>query len=303
MGVDEAIAVFNEMSTDKAVKMMGGMDITLASAIWGEMEPRKAGEVMEAVPIEAATGIVEMVPERSLVARLPEISAQKLWEMPPELLLGKLPSVDAMHLNAWVRPQVAPDLPEPVAALPSDDRSVYIVPEGRESEWALVVASPAPFDRIWAKFTRRLTDVRFVIESLGAEKPSGTPSLPPGRIAASFFSIDVENAAPRDVSAAAAITFVDKSWLDANRVHKWSIEFNRFDEGLNEWVPSPSKRIKEDDERVFFAVVLPGFSKFAIVGSRELPPQRFEVGSLRVSPESPADDGDVEIARSRQCRR
>ena len=89
--------------------------------------------------------------------------------------------------------------------------------------------------------------------------------------------------------AAAAIAFVDKSWLDSNQVHKWSIQFSRFDENLDAWVPSPSKRIREDEDRLTFAVVVPGFSTFAITGSRDLPDLPFAIANLRVGPESPME--------------
>ena len=37
--------------------------------------------------------------------------------------------------------------------------------------------------------------------------------------------------------------FVEQSWIDANNIHKWSIQFNRLDEEQNAWVPFPTKRI------------------------------------------------------------
>ena len=80
--------------------------------------------------------------------------------------------------------------------------------------------------------------------------------------------------------AAAAIAFVDKSWLEENQIHKWSIEFSRFDDELGTWTPSPSKRIREDEEGLFFAVALPGFSTFAITGAQDLSGRVFEVGDL-----------------------
>ena len=100
---EQAVHVFNEMSTAKVVEMMGKMDISQVSTIWGDMAPPKAGAVMEDVPIETATQIVGLVSEDRLVARLPEMSPQKLWQIPPELLHDRMPGVNAMHLNAWTR--------------------------------------------------------------------------------------------------------------------------------------------------------------------------------------------------------
>jgi PGF-pre-PGF domain-containing protein len=195
-----------------------------------------------------------------------------------------------MHLNFWIRPSVAADLPQPVVSEPAEDRTVYLLPEIRQSKWALVVGSPAPFDRIWAMFDRPLEDVRFVVDTFGVEQPAGTFDLPSGRIASSFFRIEMDGAAPEDLLVAAAIAFVDKSWLEENGIHKWSIEFNRFDDELGAWTPSPSKRIREDEERLFFAVALPGFSTFAITGAQDLPGRVFEVGDLRIGPEPRAGE-------------
>ena len=81
--------------------------------------------------------------------------------------------------------------------------------------------------------------------------------------------------------------FVEKSWLEANEVHKWSIEFNRFDEGANRWTPFQSKRVREDSERIFFAVVVPGFSTLAITGGSGPAEQIFDVKDLKITPATP----------------
>jgi len=286
---EQAVHVFNEMNTVKVVEMMGHMDISRVSSIWGDMEPSKAGAVMEDVEVDTASQIVGLVSSERLVERLPEISPQKLWQMPPELLQDRMPGVNAMHLNAWTRPQVPDDLPAPSPTDTTDDRAVYIVPEARSDEWALVVGSPAPFTNIWAKFARPLDDIRVVLDGFGDQQPTNTPALPTGMIANSFSRIELGEVSSQDVVAAAAIAFVDKSWLDSNQVHKWSIQFSRFDENLDAWVPSPSKRIREDEDRLTFAVVVPGFSTFAITGSRDLPDLPFAIANLRVGPESPME--------------
>jgi hypothetical protein len=117
-------------------------------------------------------------------------------------------------------------------------------------------------------------------------------------IANSFFRIELGEVSSQDLVAAAAIAFVDKSWLDSNQVHKWSIQFSRFDENLDAWVTSPSKRIREDEERLRFAVVVPGFSTFAITGNRDLPELPFSISDLRIGPESPKDGEHIDVVAS-----
>ncbi len=78
---------------------------------------------------------------------------------------------------------------------------------------------------------------------------------------------------------------MDNSWIQAGQIHDWSVQFNQFDE--DRWVPSPSKRLREDQERTYFAVVVPGFSVLAITGGPGLVEPQFRVSDLTVSPSSP----------------
>ena len=290
----KASLVFEKMTTGKAVEMMGKMDIAKASRVWGGMSPLPAGAVFEEVPVDIGVDIIDLLPEEKLIPRLPEVSPQRLWLMPVQFLLEQLPSVPAMHLNSWNRPEVDPELPSARLEQPTSALSIYTVPEVRAGEWALVVGSPAPIETIWARFTRSLNNVRIRVEVLEA-RPGDTPAPPVGRIANTFLRIGLENAGPDDVSAVAAIVIVDKSWLDANDVHKWSVEFSRLDQQMGRWAPHPSKRIREDQEQVFFAVVVPGFSILAITGSKELPQQLFRVTGLGVTPERPVADEEFTI--------
>jgi len=156
------------------------------------------------------------------------------------------------------------------------------------------VASPAPFQKAWVKFTRPLSDVGIVVESLPG-RPEGTPELLPGRVSNASIQINLQGALEQDVQVAAAIAFVDKIWLDANQVHKWSIEFSRFDDLSGAWVPSPSKRIAETEDRLLFAVAVPGYSTIAITGSTALPDRPFEVTELRVTSETAGPGDEVTI--------
>lgn len=250
---------------------------------------------MDKVFVDNMAVIVPLMPEEKLVQMLPEMSADKLWGLPFEMLIEKLPSVPVMHLDFWIPPKKDPDLPDTVATETTPTQVVYTLPQTREQAWSLLVSSPAPFEKVWARFNRSLSDVKVVTETLQS-KPPGTPDLLPGRIANSFFRVDIENADPADIAVAAVIAFVDKSWLNANQVHKWSIEFNRFDKQQNAWVPSPTKRVRETSERLFFAVMLPGFSDLAITGGTGLHDQIFQVSDLQVFPDPPVAGRDIVVS-------
>ena len=307
MEVGEAAMIVDGMASAKAADIMATMEQGKASLVFeqvgrrqgsgddgrdegrkgcrdmGGMAPSPAGVVFEAAPVELGTEIVEVLPENTLIPRLPEVSAPRLWQMPFRLLARNLPSVPAEHLSAWERPEVASDLPQPELALTTETTSIYLLPEARQDQWALVVGSPAPIETMWARFTRPRSDVGVMVRDLGVS-PEGTPE---GLVANTFFSVGIENATPEDISGVAAIVSVKTNWLEANQVHKWAIQFNRLDDQAGRWVPHSSKRIREDQERVLFAVVVPSFSTLAIAGSPELPEQHFLVSDSLLDPRRP----------------
>ena len=167
---------------------------------------------------------------------------------------------------------------------------IYETPETIALEWATLVGSPLPIEGVLAKFARDLTNVVTRLEDV-PEKPADVPQFAEGQVVASLLRITLENAVPEDVLAAHVTFFVEKSWLKANNIHKWSILVQRFDESTKRWVSTPTKRVRETGERVFYTVALPGFSLFAITGSTELPALKFEVSDLKIEP------GEVDLAQ------
>ncbi|MBM3949292.1 MAG: PGF-pre-PGF domain-containing protein [SAR202 cluster bacterium] len=238
---------------------------------------------MEQVFSDKLAAIVELMTQDKLTERLPLMSPGKLWTIPFETLAAKLPGVDPMHLDFWVKPQVGQGILPPASAEVSASEVVYTLPLAKHDEWALIVGSPAPFASVWAKFTRDLASVRINVRDL-AGKPAGLPDLPPGRVANAFVQVDVTGAGPQDIAVAAMVVFVEKNWLDANDTHRWSVQLNRFDEQQSKWVPLSTKRTAEDADRIFYAVVVPGFSTLAISGSSALPGQTFHIADLTVTP-------------------
>ena len=164
-----------------------------------------------------------------------------------------------------------------------------------DGEWASV-GSPAPLDRILAKFDQSRPAAHVAVNLLDG-LPVGMPDLSAGRTAHTFMTLAPENFDDVDMSAAHATLFVEKSWLSANAIHQWSIEFSRFDEERGTWTPSAAKRIREDQERVYYSVVIPGFSTWALSGSAEPPSVRFRVDDLVISPPI-VQEGETVIIRS-----
>lgn len=288
---DAAAEVARAMSVEQAAGVLGHMSPTHAAALVEEltvaesvpmvtgMDETAAGAMLDEVSADYLSLMVDVMDEADMLRILPEVSPLHLWGVPFEKLAGRIPSVDSMHLAFWKRPLPPADLPALRLMDQTDDLSIYALPEARGSEWAVVVGSPAPIETIWAKFRSPASDLRIAVRSL-LGVPAGAPSLPGGRIANSFFSVDVGEAGSPNVEVAAAIVFVDKSWLAANDVHKWSVQLARLNVDLGLWEPIPTKRIAEDAERVEFAVAIPGFSTLAITGSPTLEAPPVMVGAL-----------------------
>ena len=240
-------------------------------------------------------GIVEAMDEAALVERLPELPSERLFEISAAVLFRNLPNVQAESLVGEVPPTLAPESAPPLEIQASPTLGDYIVPRSVADGWVTLVDGPAPIESVRGKFSRQLSDVHVTVEII-EEPPAGSPDFAPGQIVNALFRINIDRARPEDISVVHVAFFVEKSWLEANQVHKWSIRFNRFDEKRGVWVAFPSKRVSEDGARVFYRVVLPGFSDMAITGSVELPRPVFQVTGLEIEPASPDADSEVTVS-------
>ncbi len=219
---------------------------------------------------------------------------ESFFKINKEVLFEKFKDIPTEQLVAEELPELDPELGEPQFTQITDDLALHLVPETGVLTWVKLVGSPAPIDAIVAKFASALADISVEVEGL-TELPTGVPSLPEGQIVNSIFSVDISNATDEDLVSAHLTLYVEKAWLDANAVHKWAVQFWRLDEGSNSWVLFQTKRLKEDEEKVFYTVSLPGFSLVAITGGLEIPTQNFEVTDLQLDPASPTADEQVTV--------
>ena len=152
-----------------------------------------------------------------------------------------------------------------------------------EGDWT-TLGSPAPIEVILGRFADVVPGRKLNITDL-LELPSDVPAFPDNRLQfESFLKIDPEGFTSDELQVGHTTMFVEKEWLKANDIHEWSLEFTGYSEFRREWVPAPAKRIREDEERVFFSVVVPGFSLWAISGSDKAPELVFKVQDLLVLP-------------------
>ena len=161
-----------------------------------------------------------------------------------------------------------------------------------QGEWQ-DVGSPAPIENVMARFGSNIPGAKADITNL-EDQPVGTSPLPSDSLPYAFVDIGHENFDNEDVVTAHATISVEKEWLTANQIHEWSVQLSRFDEPTSSWIPTQSKRIQEDDEKVYYSVTVPGFSLWAIHGSTEAPGLIFVEDNLRMSA-STAAPGDTTI--------
>ena len=146
------------------------------------------------------------------------------------------------------------------------------------------VGSPPPIDNILARFAANFPDGPYTDIVSVLDRLSEFRELPEGSIAYDVLSIQPQGFTSDDTPAAHVTMFIDKQWLTANQVHEWSMQFSRYDASTNAWVPTQSKRAREDETNVYFTVTVPGFSIWAIHGSKSPPPVRFVESDLHIDP-------------------
>ena len=124
---------------------------------------------------------------------------------------------------------------------------------------------------------------------------SKLPAPPVGQVVAALVRL-TPSGFPTLGLIAGHVTFsVEKSWLDENGIHPWAIQFSVYDLEQRAWQLSSAKRVREDAERVYYSVVVPTFSTWAILGSEEPPEPSFRVDDLTIAPAQPREGEPVTV--------
>lgn len=85
------------------------------------------------------------------------------------------------------------------------------------------------------------------------ESSIGIPPVSEDRVVSAYVEITAENFLSGELILAQVTLSVEKSWLKANRIHEWPIEFSRFDEAARGWNPALANRIREDADKIFYS--------------------------------------------------
>ena len=265
-----------------------------AASILSEVEPTAAGKVFDKIQTSSATNVIRAMSEDKLVERLPEMTAEKMFDIDPKVLFNSMPNAPVEQLIRETAPKAASGTTLELVQS-TDSESIYVVNKTISGKWSQLVGSPAPIEKIIGKFNSDLTGLNVVVEDL-IQPPAGAPGLTKDEVIYDIFGIHVEGAKSADISAVHTTAYIDKSWMTKNSIHKWSIQLNRLDPENNKWVTFDSKRLYETDERIYYSIIVPGFSTVSISGSEGLPSKSFELSQLRIRPVIPVVGEPVTIS-------
>ena len=124
---------------------------------------------------------------------------------------------------------------------------------------------------------------------------SKLPAPPVGEIVAALIRLTPSGFPVLDLIAGHVTVAVEKSWLDENGIHPWSIKFSVYDLEQRYWQLSSAKRVREDAERVYYSAAVPAFSTWAVLGSEEPPAPSFRVDDLAIAAEQAREGEPVSV--------
>ena len=212
------------------------------------------------------------------------------------LQTGPAQDPEAREILARVLPSISwvPQLPPQPGPDPAGDGVVLeaiLTPGGDDAGQGGVSFSPV--ERVLIKFPENRPTPILRIEVLSSQ-PADVPDFPPDRIVSDYISITAENFTDDDLVVAQVTLAVQRSWMEANDIHEWSIEFTRYDEESGRWKPALANRIGDEGDRILYSLVVTEFSLWSITGSTDAPPVIFQLDNLDIQPSS-VSQGDSAV--------
>ena len=181
--------------------------------------------------------------------------------------------------------------------VPEDAPQIGVDPSGI-AEWASV-GSPDPVSQILGKFADAPPGAYVAVENV---LDPDVPDLRPGRVLyeepdhVGYVKLSPEGFTDDELATAHVTLSLTKSWIQSNQIHEWSVQFSRFDVNQQAWRPSLVKRVRENTERIFYTLAVPGFSIWSITGSTNPPAVEFAVDDLVISPSTIQEGGSITIS-------
>ena len=283
VSVPKAAQIMEQVTADKAAQIIGQVSSVKAGDILTTMSPDRAGLAMDKLLTGKLEQILPAMQDKAIQERLPQVSPAKQYEIKPDTIFRLLPQAPTEQLVRESPPVAGRGMEKPVQVASSATSATYSVSQTRPGEWATLVGTPSPITGVLARFKESLTNVQVSLEDLTA-KPATIQAVPSGQKVSGYIRIDLPEAASKAVEVGYIRFFVEKTWLKANNIHKWSVILSRYDTELSTWMALPTKRVDEDADRVYYSATTPRFSTFAISGSSEVPALEFSVANLAAGP-------------------
>ncbi|MCH8869351.1 MAG: PGF-pre-PGF domain-containing protein [Chloroflexi bacterium] len=288
--LDEAVVIVNDFDIEKAAELTASLDSRRAADIMGRIDADAAGSILSELGSDSVIEMLKASDLSQLQKPLSEMAPADFMELvnnvdATEVLLEKLPLVSAEQLLPVQIASADPDLPAPVATETGPSTTIYDVASVSPTGWTRLVGSPGPIDNILARFSRATANVQVEVEILG-ELPKESPGLGQGRLLYAAFKVEVNDVGPEDIEVAQVTLSLEKEWVAANGIHRWSIELSRYDEEFESWSHWNARLVDETSDRLIYVAAVPGFSTFAVTGKTSLADPEFVASNLRVLPPS-----------------
>lgn len=280
----KATSVVEQMASDKAAAALEKVGTDKTAAILESVATSKAAAIMEQLTTQKLNTTISKISEKALTERLPGLSVEKLYSLDSSTLFKALPNAPTEQLVGETPPSPPAELGKPVVVLTTASGAKYLAVKTLAGEWAMVVGTPLPLDKLLIKTKRGLSNVGTTIDILSQRPPEVAVGLPADQTVLTYVTIAFENAAPADIELGHLTFKIEQEWLQRNSLHKWSVQLNSWNKETSSWVAIPTKRVKEDSTYAYYSAVLTHFSTFAITGSTNPPVNSIKVTNLVISP-------------------
>ncbi len=150
--------------------------------------------------------------------------------------------------------------------LGKNDVSITIPSIAAKSTSTVAVSSPTvPITSIQIKTVNVVSNLQITAEKLDA-MPGQVVDAAPGAVN-QYLKITVPNLSASDIEKVTIDFKVEKSWITANAVGADTVALYRY-EKTDQWNKLATTKGKEDATHIFYQAVSPGFSFFAIAGTK-----------------------------------
>lgn len=298
MNLDKTITVTNNLDTSTATQIMEKVSDDKTAAILegvASTDNEKAAEIMEGLSTEKLDNTIGKMSEDVLKETLPGLSVEKLEQIDKETLLNALPTVRTEQLTTEDPPVPPADATDPVIVYTTPSGGTYLAVRTFDGDWVVVVKTPLPVKQVMIKTKAAHANVNTEIQIL-TERPATVSVLPAGQTARAYINVSFTNIPLTDIELGHLTFWVEKTWLEQNSLHKWSVTLYHYDATTKKWSPMPTKRVSEDADKVYYTAVVTQFSTFAISGSQTASEQIFRVANLQITPGQVASGSPVTIS-------